>query len=267
MTNFKSNKMRNLRKFFMVVVTFISTVIIANAQGAYVNVDVGYNLSAGSAVLGTNETTSNEEIVKGSFGKGISFGLGVGYMFNENVGAEIGFSYLSGSKFEFTDNDGTTSSTTEAKGKMMRITPALKVTAGESIKPYAKFGVVIGMAPKIEAEETGSTGFGGSFTSTDELSGGMAIGLMGAAGVDFKLSDMISIFVELNSISQSWAPDKDKWTHTESVGGLSDSQSGTINYEDNISASNTDPNVGLKMNQPFSSFGIHAGVKLSFGGK
>jgi len=260
--------MKTFRKIIVVFIISISAVAIAKAQGAYVNVDVGYNLSAASDVIGVNTTTSNNEIVKGTFGKGISFGLGVGYMFSENVGAEIAFSYLVGSKIETTDNDGTITGTSEAKSKLMRLTPALKVTGGKSIKPYAKFGVILGLAPKVEIESTGS---GLTYTSTgnDKLSGGMSIGLMGAAGVDIELSKMVSVFVELNSFNQSWAPDKDEWTSTVTSLGTTETESGTVNYEDKVSTSSSQSGSStqqLKMYVPFSSFGIHLGVKLAFGG-
>jgi opacity protein-like surface antigen len=257
--------MKALRKITFTAIALFAAAVFANGQGLYVNVGAGYNLSAGSQVLGYNTTDSDFEIVKGSFGKGVSFGLGLGYMFGEHVGAELAFSYLSGAKFEFTDDDGTFSGTTEAKGKMMRLTPALKITAGESFKPYAKFGLVVGIAPKIdvEGEETGP--FGSSSTSEDKLSGGMSLGFMGAAGVDIKVSEMLSVFIELNSINQSWAPEKNEWSYTQTAAGITDEESGTVTFDDTDSG--TDEDTGLKNYFTFSSFGIHAGVKLSFGGK
>lgn len=261
--------MKKLSKIALVILVLSFPITTVNAQGLYLNVGLGYNLAAGKQLIGTNTTSSSIEGVYGSYGKGISPDLGVGFMFSEHVGAELGFSYLLGGKYETTDNDGSTTSTTEAKAKMLRIIPAIRVTTGETVKPYARFGIVIGMMPKADVEETGSTtvsGFGStSFTNTDKYTGGSSIGFLGAAGVDFKLSDMLAIYAELNSITQSWAPNKRESTMVSSAGGVSVSESSTTNFEDNVPDNST--GIGLKYFEPFSSFGIHAGVKLMFGGK
>ena len=84
---------------------------------------------------------------------------------------------------------------------------------------------------------------------------------------------MISIFLELNSISQTWAPEKDEWSATETSGVLSQSESGTQTFVDKLSGTQSSStifgvdNQALKEYQPFSSWGIHIGAKLAFGGK
>ena len=84
------------------------------AQGLYINAGAGYGFPAApyqmaenySSNSNTTGNTSDYEIVKGSgsFGKGLQAGAIIGYMFNPNVGAELGISYLFGGKIESKDD-------------------------------------------------------------------------------------------------------------------------------------------------------------------
>ncbi len=265
--------MKTLRKISLVFIASLVAFSIANAQGVYVNLGLGYNLNAAKQVIGTNQTIGNTptvENVNGSYGKGFGFGLGLGYLFTENVGAELGFSMLFGSKYKttYSDDQGSTGNG-EAKGKIIRITPALKVTGGEKMKPYAKFGLVLGLGAKGEMTYN-ETGVGYTLKVTEKYSGGMSMGWMGAFGVDYELSDMLGIFLELNSINQTWAPEKNAWSITQTSGNFSESESGNQTYEDKLSGTQSESaifgvdNQELKEYHPFSSFGIHIGAKLAF---
>ncbi len=270
--------MKTFNKITFMAAVFSAVALITNAQGVYVNLGLGYNLNAAKQVIGVNQTdntiagTSSMEIKTGSYGKGFGFGLGLGYMFNENIGAEASFSMLFGSKYKttYSDDQGVTGNG-EVKGKIMRITPALKVTGGEKMKPYAKFGLVIGVGAKGDLTYT-ETGVGYTYKDTRKYSGGTSIGWMGAFGVDFELSDMIGIFLELNSINQTWAPEKNEWSRNVTSGISTQSESGTQTYVDKLSGAQSQSaifgvnNQELKDYNPFSSFGIHVGAKLSFGG-
>ena len=269
--------MKTRKKNFLVVIALVAATTISYGQGVYVNLGLGYNLNAAKQVVGTNETvntignSSTAENVTGSFGKGFGFGLGLGYMINENIGAEVAFSMLFGSKYKTTySDDQGISGTQEVKGSIMRITPALKVTGGEKMKPYAKFGLVFGVGAKGD-ETINLNGVGFTYKETHKYSGGTSIGWMGAFGVDFELSDMLGIFIELNSINQTWAAEKNEWSISQS-GVISESESGTQTFVDKLSGTQSESaifgvhNQELKSYSPFSSFGIHIGAKLAFGG-
>ncbi|HLG35354.1 MAG TPA: outer membrane beta-barrel protein [Bacteroidia bacterium] len=232
----------------------------ASAQGAYVTAGLGYGLPSPTTVIGTTTSTTSAENILGSYGKGINFGVGVGYMFTENIGAEIGFSYLSGAEYEYTILDSAFLQTGHTSGKIMRLMPALKVTAGKDNFLYAKFGLVLGFGGEIKSDLAGS--FGGFTISQNATSeGGSSMGWVAALGADFPINDMISIYAELNSISQTWAPDKS--TNIVTLGSLTTTVNTT--YDDQVSATST--NASLKEYLPFSSFGINAGVKIAFGGQ
>ncbi len=270
--------MKAIKKSFILLIVSVATIGITNAQGVYVNLGLGYNLNAAKQVVGNNGTrntianSSTMENVTGSYGKGFGFGLGLGYLFTENVGAEAAFSMVFGSKYKttYSDDQGSTGNG-EVKGRIMRITPALKVTGGEKLKPYAKFGLVIGMGAKGEVTYN-ETGVGYTLKVTEKYSGGTSIGWMGAFGVDFELSDMLGIFLELNSFNQTWAPEKNEWSISQTSGNFSESESGTQTFVDKLSGTQSQStifgidNQELKDYNPFSSFGIHVGAKLAFGG-
>lgn len=262
--------MKTLSKIIAVAMIVTVGAYQINAQGLYINAGVGYGMAAGKSQVGSNitvATATTEEGVYDSYGKGLNFGLGIGYMFNENIGAELGISYLMGSTIDESITAPNFSGSTETKGKMIRLMPAVKITTGDDMKPYAKFGLVLGMGSKLEYDFSGSgdVGFGsGSVSETGEHSGGTSFGWMGAVGVEFPAGDKLSVYVELNNINLTWAPDEYEYTYTDNFGGSTTTETKTIKFED------TDPDtdnsdVQLKEYSPFGSFGIGAGIKYTLG--
>jgi len=274
---------------------FIAVFIGANtfAQGLYVNAGAGYGFPAACYLMDDdyvihydeNGSSWDYEIVKGSgsFGKGLQAGAIIGYMFNPNIGAELGISYLLGGKIKSKDEyqSGYSSSIYEStmSGKMLRFTPALKMTAGNgNIKPYMRIGFVVGIAGKIKSEQTETST--GDFKSTitegeREFTGGISLGFAGALGADFMLSDNIGLFAEMGVITQSYAPKKgeitkytvngedklDEMTTSEREIEFLDSYTYTSGSDDDDSPTKT-----LKMYFPFSSVGVNVGVRIALGG-
>src|SRR3954466_9889999 len=74
------------------------------AQYGYAGINIGYGMGIPTNYMGTS-TESNiagttYTLEKGTYGQGLNFGISGGFMFNENIGAELGVSYLMGSKKE-----------------------------------------------------------------------------------------------------------------------------------------------------------------------
>jgi hypothetical protein len=231
-----------------------------NSQNLYLNVGIGYAFPAASEVIGVNSSSASDENVYGSYGKGFNFGAGIGYMFNEHIGAELGFSYLLGSTYDVKDHAVLFS----WKGKMFRIMPALKITGGESLKPYAKFGFVFGLDAEVKAEISGMVGNNTVVSGTETFSGGSSTGLLGALGIDFKGGGNLSFFAELAAIVQSWKPDKFESIVTSSNGNVSITDVNSRILVDNHPSGAS--GQMLVVVQPFSSIGINAGIRLAFGG-
>jgi len=258
------------------------------AQGAYVNFNAGYGASMSSQTMGANYTSnsssssisSTTEIVSGTLGKGLNLGAALGYMFNENVGAELGLSYLLGSPTTTTSTTTTSTgkSTNESteSAKMFRINPSLVVAAsGKKMSPYAKFGVVIGSGSITDENSSKDTEDNSSSTETWVYDGGMALGLSSALGATFELSDKMSFFGELNMINLSYSPTRGELTEwsINGVSILSDLPAGAkeIEFVESTSSSSNDPapdatkpSKQLKTSHAFGSFGLNIGLRINF---
>jgi hypothetical protein len=248
----------------------------------YVSIGGGYGLTSApnSGYAGTTTTSSNPTMHEisnssGSFGRGIQFGGTFGYMFTQNMSAELNVGYLLGSKITHTETSSRGLFDEEkVSGNMLRLAPSIKLSVGKkNIQPYLRFGLVIGLIPKITSVYT-YTNVISPYTEEDQItySGGTSIGFSAGLGANYKLNDRIGVFVEFSLISQAWAPTKSVMTKA-TVNGVDQLPLMTISqkekefvnsYEQGI----YDPNVptkSLKTYMPFSSIGINAGVLLSIG--
>src|SRR6187402_1037841 len=88
-----------MKKLILSLAFVSSLAFAAQSQGLYVGAGFGYGGRAGSTIIGTRQTPSGtDEVVKGSYGKGIVPNLSVGFLFPNNLGAEVTFGYLIGTK-------------------------------------------------------------------------------------------------------------------------------------------------------------------------
>lgn len=264
----------------------------ANAQikqGPYASVNVGYNFAnnANNAYQygeflqfynsTDNGTTNSFELVKLSLGKGLNFAGNFGYMFNKNLGAEIGIGYLMGSETEATqiDNVGpnTGVQTTTIKANQLQIKPTLVLAAGyEKINPYAKVGLVLGMG-KTTVELTDTNTISSDEAYTFELTGGMMLGLRASAGLNFAINDKISIFTELTSINGNIKPTEGEITKY-TVDGVNELASLDYNdshvefVDENPDTNASEPaSVAHKSPRPTfsaSSLGLNVGMTFHF---
>lgn len=258
-----------------IIIMFLFAAKSINAQGAYINLNLGYATCMSSGTMdgfynytgGQNSSTSEQ--IYFSLGKGVNFGAAFGYMFNEHVGAELGLSYLLGGKTKSKDEyiGGTTDY--NLSSNMFRFIPTVVISAGtEGVNPYAKFGFVIGTgAVKMELEDNDD---GDVIISKMKLNGGAAFGINGAIGAIFELSESISLYGELNAINMSYAPKKGEFTEA-SYNGIdvlpnmttSDKE---VEYVDELIYNygspqpDSQPSQELKYKLPFGSIGINFGV-------
>jgi hypothetical protein len=259
--------MKKIYKTQLAVVIILLFITKVHSQGIYFSVGGGYGISAtNNAMANTYERTTNniqtttydvwgnpsienssngstsnkEKMFSGSLGKGVKVGATVGYMFTENIGAELGISYLIGGKiidkytsttfninrFIYQSNPAanyttsTTSSNAEDNSysaKMFRLTPAFKLQAGKGqVKPYLRLGLIIGLATNMKYTYTDvNVSITGVTSTTDretKYTGGVSLGFDGGAGVTIKFNDIVGLFVELDVITQSWSPKRAKLT-------------------------------------------------------
>ena len=251
------------------------------AQGFYVNVNTGYGFGMGSTIdgfynytSGSNSVTREQVFV--SLGKGFNFGSDFGYMFTKNIGAEIGISYLLGgtsiAKDEY--NGGTTEY--RISSRMVRFIPSVVVSSGlEKFAPFAKFGLVVGSgSANNEMEDK----YGGDVIYYNEkLSGGLAFGIKAAVGAYLHINDLISLYMDVNTVNLSYAPTKGEIVEltnngTDLLPNLTTYDKETefvkeYTYNSSSPPPDSQPRQELIERFPFQSFGINFGITFTFGGK
>ena len=267
--------MRNILMLF-VISLFANNLF---AQGAYVNINTGYGFNMSSQNLYNfdfyNYTTGDDsffaEQVNVSLGKGFNFGGAIGYMFNKNIGVELGVSYLLGDEANAQDDNAGEIYDFSISSNMLRINPSLVIASGfEKVVPYAKFGLIIGSG-SVMYEVVFNEGMSERNWIFD---GGIGLGLSSGIGAAFNVSENMSFFTELNMVNLSYAPTEGELTvatidGTDILPSLSISEkeiefvdSYTFNY-DNLPA-DSQPDKELKQKMPFGSFGINIGLKIGF---
>jgi opacity protein-like surface antigen len=261
------------------------------AQGLYLGIGGGYGFPAAKEAnydrkvsLGSTSNTTDYTKVNLSLGKGVNAGFFVGYMFNKNLGAELGVSYLFGTKTTVLDeasgNNVSQKNENINKGSMLRLTPTLKMMVGEGkLQPYMKIGMIVGVASKYTAEYIGTiTNPGGSSSSQEiyEYTGGVSLGFHGGLGINYALSEKLSLFGEIAGNYQNWAPTKGELV-TFTNDGVDELPllttyekevefSNELTINSNTPANPGSPDQGLKFYLPFSSIGINIGLVFTLGG-
>lgn len=257
------------------------------AQGAYVKINAGYGFIISSSVAQNySQTTTSSppytytntiEAVNLSLGKGLNFGGAFGYMFNKNIGAELGISYLLGgtTKFSNESNFGATHTTYEqtVHSNMLRFIPSLVIASGfEGINPYAKFGLLIGTGSFFIDDDSDIDG--DIRVQKRKYNGGFALGLNSALGAIYTINDNISIFGEIDLVNLSYSPTKGELTES-TLNGVDQLPFTTtsvkeIEFVDSYTfdsanpPSESEPSKELKFKMPYGSVGLNFGLKINF---
>lgn len=268
-------------KFLSLITVFTCILGVNNVvgQGTYVNINAGYGAKMSSQTLDNfynSTSTSNSETseqVYVSLGKGLNFGGAFGYMFNENIGAELGFSYLLGGKSTSKDDYNGDKTDYTLSSNMLKINPSVVLSFGlDGVNPYTKFGFVIGMGSiNMEYEENDN---GDIYKMKSKMHGGLAMGLNAAIGANYALSGNMSLFGEINMINMSYAPTKDELTEATYNGAdqlpdmsIKDKETEYVDkytYSDNNPPPDSEPSKDLKQKFPFGSFGLNFGLRINF---
>ncbi len=212
-----------MKKFAFIIAAMLGIASTSYAQGPYVQLGTGFllgvNENMGSKINDT-PTSYKERVISGSFGKGLPFGINVGYFINKNIAFELGIGYRLGLKQNLAEINSnrsdtlfgtilTSTSTTNITGKSsgLSLSPRVMITSdiNEKMGLYTKIGLVFPTLGKLVTnnEETESMSTVGASASTNttvivnEIKGRMAVGYMGSLGVYYKLSDRLDVWGEL----------------------------------------------------------------------
>jgi len=266
-----------MKKIFISLLIITLFPILSFGQGMYAKFNAGYYFPAGTQTLlfdeHTTATIDEQEPVNVSLGKGIEPGIAFGYMLSENFGAELGVSYLIGSKNEATQNDETRPRERffELSGKSINFNPQILITGDFiGLKPFAKFGVVFGLASidyRFEQIDNNNTTI-----EEWKYKGGIAIGFSADFGVEYALSEKLAISASFRTVNMSYAPTEGS-LETFTVDGADElgnlvTRDKEIEFVDKIDydivIDDADPDQELKEKYPFSGFGLNIGVKYNF---
>lgn len=258
----------------------------AQAQSAYVRVGLGAaistapHMSYNSVYITSGGSEDTEEAKRGGLGDGLPIFAAAGYYFSEHFGVELGIDYFQGFNHKTTRNNNGSIATYKRNGTMLALTPAfvMKIDLNK-FKPYARLGLKIGVLnnAKTVCAMSGTPyspeKISGPADYTQKDYGGIAIGAQAALGTEFTISDLLSLFGEINLDGISWSPKKGKYTKYSLNGvdqlGSMTTKDKTWTYEKKIDYNETipdsSPDKEVKFNYSFANVGLVIGVKINFG--
>lgn len=266
-----------------------NAVVVENAINWY---DYDSRLSVVETPAGEPDTTvlnTNTKAVDLNLGKGVTFGVSFGYMFNDHFGAELGLGYFMGSKNTFENKhvdeqvgDNNTTSTGSMYANQIRFNPQLVVSSDfKDFMPYAKFGLIIGVGTKVTEEYTDSYFDAGTMTNikidqTFESKGGISLGANATLGALYNFNKKTGIFLEMQLTAMSYSPKQRELT-VYTTNGYDEFNAKKfpnsarlieyvkeVNYTD---AEPVDPTLSTqqtKIKYPFSTLALNLGLRFSF---
>ena len=260
------------KNLFLILAIALATTMSAQF---YAGLGVGYGFGASKRVLGQEINGTTTTNLYGSFGQGLNIQPKLGYMFNENMGFELGINYFMGA----TQTIGkTTTGLTEGKSSGLILAPQFVLRTESGV--YTRFGIFMPVMGKTIITSTDSD-WGGSGVQGDmemESQGSFSLGIVGAVGYNIAISDNMNLFAELQYSAMSMKSGTSKYTKLE-VGGQDqlanmDTFDKETTYVDELTASSntsSNPNYNkdaakeaLKDTAPFSAIGINIGITFSF---
>jgi len=250
------------------------TVFIATSLSAqfYAGFGVGYGMGASKRANGIEITDNSTKNIYGSYGEGINANLKLGFMFSENIGFELGTSYLIGSAQTKEKSEYVLE---EAKTSGLRLAPQLVVKLDNGL--YSRFGMIIPVMGKtiVTSSDDHYQVAPAVFVkkeSTVEATGSFSMGFIGAIGYAYALSDNMDLFAEVEYIGMSIKSGTATLTQLDINGEDQLANMKTIQKEyefvdevmDTDNTNVNEPGKSLKQKAPFSSLGLNIGIVMKF---
>jgi hypothetical protein len=251
----------------------------------YVKADFGITFGLDPVILNQTNTTSNEtntttvsKAVSARLGSGMPIGVAGGFKFSKTFGVELGIDYNYGFSTKVNNLLNGESTKITVSASTLSVTPSVLAQFQTGlIFPYVRVGPEIAVVNNYRTLTVGlvstfkTTGSTGERDTRDY--GGIAIGIKAAAGVEYPITKLVSIFGEVQARAISFFPKHGKVTKYTVDGVDQLSTLGTkqtkwdyvksVTYPDQIS--NDQPNQFLRVSHAVSNVGLVVGVKLNFG--
>ncbi len=271
-----------LALLFIGLSTHAQKLYIRGGLGAAVSTAANYTSDYYYISPGYYSTVTSK---KQGLGTGLPFVLAAGYNLSENFSLELGidcfYGFTNKQKSEITESNNTTQGfnwDSKWNGQMLSIVPAFVMSLPlDKFKPYARLGLKLGVLNSVVYKTHRVNDYPVKSTIAMEIDskiktyGGIAIGVQTAVGTDFILSDLISIFGEIQVDGISYAPKHGKYVEY-SENGVDKMGSRTVkenqwNYIKEVDNSKTipdnQPNEYNKVNEHFGNVGLVFGVKVN----
>src|SRR5688572_8106236 len=213
-----------MKTHFTILLVIVTTVV--QSQSFYLKTGAGYSFSAAAQNQGINSSelyirqtdpvaghyvsslANHYSEVKGSLGAGLTVNGAVGVEPGDNIGVEIRFEYIHGKRYESSTYNAdivdrviehSSTSTFLRHANSFQVVPLLRFFPdADGLRPYLAAGPVFATAKVIEEQLYLSNYEGDNFQSFQKAiyTDGVTLGVAGAAGVETRLTDRVSIFAE-----------------------------------------------------------------------
>lgn len=274
----------SIRKVFAGAGFLVLLGLQAQAQGLYTKLGGGYNVGIGGG-NGQNHTytrtgnpqagiqaTEEVEWVQINLGQGLTGSGAVGFMFSEQVGAELELSYLHGGDNEVTQKNinedptfgsaSTFNSNLYSRLWLLQPSVVLNADFSEKVDLYGKFGISLSKGHIIAVSNMDA----GQDTYTEtKYDGGFGFGFQAALGLAVNISEKTGIYTEIKMNNLSYAP-TDYHLVKKTINGedKTDTETRDIPMEESFTNINGQREVYLKSAFPYSFVGFNLGLRYSF---
>jgi hypothetical protein len=223
--------------------------------------------------------------VSASYGAGANFSFAIGYKFNENFILDLNMQYLVGKKFEtryydYEDYFDIISSEEENITSYSRVfffNPGIIFSAGFGKRtPYARIGIIAASPKVTENEYYHAYDYDGITDEyeediTWEYGGGLAIGFQTAVGINWKLTDKLDIYSEIDFVSMTYYAKEGNMTKYIQDGIDILDQRSVYNtktlykkeYDNSVPFDPANPRVMTSESRAFSFLSAQLGIRLN----
>lgn len=247
----------------------------SSAQESYLRVNTGYSLGALEKIIFPGEPQGWNS--KASLGEGFNVGAAYGYMFNDNIGIELGISYFSGRSQTLHIPRPSESSRREGlSAQMVQIVPSVVLRGGfDKLDPYIRLGMLMGVGTVTYDRSINQSEY--VYHGSWKYNGSLALGVSAGLGLSYQIKDRMSIFAETAFIGMSYAPTRGE-LNKRTINGVDNLDGLTTNEREirfvdsytphNImEPGNEDPNSPQEADRrsyAMSSIGLNVGVIFNF---
>ena len=200
--------MKKFQILLIATLMIVATAGISSAEGLYIKMGGGYGLGMGGWCMGTQRTSANTwtKDVAVNVGQGFPIAFDVGWKINESLAIEAGVGYTIGMESEKSNTNlwggflfwgnAADTQTYSYTGSWIPITVAVKCNGQMgALKPYVSVGTGIYFGTLIQ-KYTRKKDSANPKIDAEAVMSGVSLGVNSSVGVEFALSDVLSIFAE-----------------------------------------------------------------------